>query len=217
MKSILFAAMVAAILFVGCGGKNAQDATVTDAQAVDSTQQAAAAGIPVDKAATVIKWVGRKGVAGAKLGQHDGTISLADGSLMMKDNKVVGGKFTFDMKSITVNDLQGEMKGKLEGHLKASDFFKVDSFPTAQFEITKVEETGAEAKVEGNLTILGVSKNISFPATIKYNEGGKAVVATAKFDIDRTQWNIVYGNDQSLKDKFIHPKIELELNLVSAQ
>ena len=33
------------------------------------------------------------------------------------------------------------------------------------------------------------------------------------FDIDRTQWNMNYGNDKSLGDKFISEKVNIELDL----
>ena len=35
------------------------------------------------------------------------------------------------MSTITATDLEGEYKGKLEGHLKSDDFFGVEKFPTA--------------------------------------------------------------------------------------
>jgi len=35
-----------------------------------------------------------------------------------------------DMPTLVSNDLQGEYKGKLEGHLKSDDFFGVEAHPT---------------------------------------------------------------------------------------
>jgi len=34
-----------------------------------------------------------------------------------------------DMSTITVTDLSGESKGKLEGHLKSEDFFGIAKYP----------------------------------------------------------------------------------------
>ena len=51
-----------------------------------------------------------------------------------------------DMNSITVLDLEGDYKANLEAHLKgtvdekADDFFNVNQFPTANFEVTKIGE-----------------------------------------------------------------------------
>ena len=60
-----------------------------------------------------ITWKGYK-----VTGQHEGTISLKEGTLTFTDNKLTGGNFVMDMTSLTVTDLEGGMKGKLEGHLK---------------------------------------------------------------------------------------------------
>lgn len=45
-------------------------------------------------------------------------------------------------------------------HLKSPDFFDVDKFPLIQFKSTKVEGSGSEFKVIGDLTIHGVTKSI---------------------------------------------------------
>jgi polyisoprenoid-binding protein YceI len=73
-----------------------------------------------------IQWTGKK-----VTGQHEGTINFLDGILTFKSNKLVAGTFTVDMKSISTTDLTGEYKDKLDGHLKADDFFGVEKFPTA--------------------------------------------------------------------------------------
>jgi len=51
---------------------------------------------------------------------------------------------------------------KLDEHLKSKDFFDVAQFPTASFVSTKVNVTGKDtAKVEGTLTVHGVSKPVT--------------------------------------------------------
>ncbi|MFN7099754.1 MAG: YceI family protein, partial [Flavobacterium sp.] len=78
----------------------------------------------VDATQSSIKWVGKK-VTGA----HEGTINLKSGNLVFKSKKLVGGNFIVDMNSMTVTDLKaGQGKEKLEGHLKADDFFGTDKF-----------------------------------------------------------------------------------------
>jgi polyisoprenoid-binding protein YceI len=48
---------------------------------------------------------------------------------------------------------------KLDEHLASKDFFDAATYPTATFVSTKVTLTGKEtAKVEGNLTVHGVTK-----------------------------------------------------------
>ena len=206
---------IAAVLLTtfACGGGAQEAKTKEGAESVET--QAAALSVKVDTAASVINWIGRKGVAGAKLGQHNGTIRIAEGALKIDGGKIVGGDFTMDMQSIVVLDMEGEGKAKLENHLRDSDFFLTKEFPVAKFEITGVNEAASDSAthvVKGNLTIRGKTNNIEFPAKISLSEAGM-VSATAKFAIDRTKWGIVYGNDKSLGDKFIHPNIDLELKL----
>jgi polyisoprenoid-binding protein YceI len=50
-----------------------------------------------------------------------------------------------------------------DGHLKGPEFFDVEKFPTLTFKSTEVEKTGpGEYAVVGELTMHGVSRNVSF-------------------------------------------------------
>ena len=65
--------------------------------------------------------------------------------------------------------------------------------------------------ISGNLTLREQTKNVSFPA--KVDVDANKVTAKADFDIDRRQWDITYGNDKSLGDKFISETVNIELRL----
>jgi polyisoprenoid-binding protein YceI len=51
-------------------------------------------------------------------------------------------------------------------HLQSPDFLDVEKFPTLTFKSTKVEKKGNDYQVTGTLTIHGVTKEVSFPATL---------------------------------------------------
>ena len=153
-----------------------------------------------------ITWVGYK-----VTGEHAGEISLNSGVLTFEDQQLTGGNFEMDMTSINVTDLEGEYKGKLEGHLKASDFFDVETFPKASFKITNVEGKGSNVKVTGDLTIKGITKATTFDMVVKENS------ATAAFKIDRTKFGIQYNSNsffENLKDKAIYDEFDLNVNLI---
>ena len=59
-------------------------------------------------------------------GSHEGTITLNSGFLTFNERKLIGGEFVMNMNTLLVTDLQGDSKGKLEGHLKSDDFFSVE-------------------------------------------------------------------------------------------
>ena len=152
---------------------------------------------------SVLKWKGSKGAAGFKLGSHYGKITLKDGNVLTKDGKLTGGDFVVDMTDFTVDDLSGEWAQKFIGHMKSSDFFKVDKFPTSKLKITSVKGN----TVAANLTINGVTNPIKFD----YKKNGSAY--SGKVAFDRTKFNMNYGSDSSLGDKFIHSDVELEFTV----
>ena len=152
-----------------------------------------------------IKWVGKK-----ITGQHDGTINVKSGFFTFKGEKLVGGTVVVDMNSIVVGDLEGKYKTKLEGHLKADDFFGVANHATSKLVFTKVKGKNGNYKVTGDLTIKGITKPVSFDISIKGNK------ATAKLKVDRTLYGIKYGSASffdNLKNKAIDNEFELEVSL----
>lgn len=157
---------------------------------------------PIKVEKSTIAWVGKK-----VTGEHTGTISFKEGDVEVKDGKLVGGKFVVDMNTINVTDLEGKMKGKLEGHLKSDDFFGVAKHPNATFVITSVQGN----VVKGDLTIKGHTEKESFTLTTKNNTISGNVV------VDRTKFGIRYGSNSffdNLKDKAINDEFELTINIV---
>jgi polyisoprenoid-binding protein YceI len=75
--------------------------------------------------------------------------------------------------------------------LKSPDFFNVGAFPQAIFELTSSEKMAAsKMKVTGNLTLHGVTKQISFPADLTVN--GDQAALKAEFFIKRFDFGIKY-------------------------
>jgi polyisoprenoid-binding protein YceI len=166
-----------------------------------SLSQAYAASL--DTAGSVLKWKGSKGAAGFKLGSHYGKISFKEGSLEEKDGKLLGGEFVVDMNNFTVDDLSGEWAEKFIGHMKSSDFFQTDKHPTSKLKIKNVKGNAVTA----DLTVNGVTNEVKFD----YKKDGNAYAGKLVFD--RTKFNMNYGNDSSLGDKFIHKEVELEFSV----
>ncbi|WP_300436667.1 YceI family protein [Christiangramia sp.] len=160
----------------------------------------------VDTEASIITWTGEK-----VTGSHNGTIKLESGHLMMENEKIVGGEFVMDMSSITVTDLSGENKGKLEGHLKSEDFFGVKKHPTAKLVITSAAAKGdGKYGIVGDLTI----KNETHPLTFDLEMNGDS--ANTHLTIDRSKYNVRYGSGSffdNLGDKTIYDNFELDVNL----
>lgn len=168
--------------------------------------------VKMSTSASEVKWVGKKAT-----GQHNGTINLTEAKFIMNGDQLTGGSFTIDMKSIDCKDLPGAAATKLENHLKSADFFGVEKYPTATYVITKVSSLGnGSFNVTGNMTIKEITKEISFVAKVKKEQG--KVTATADFQVDRSEFNVRYGSGSffdNLGDGLIYDDFDLSISLVS--
>ena len=159
----------------------------------------------IDITESTISWVGKK-----VTGQHNGTINLESGYLELKGDNLVGGEFVIDMTSITVLDLKGKGKGKLEGHLKSDDFFGVETYPTSKLVITDASGSDGNYAVTGDLTIKATTLPITFDLTIDGN------TATTSLTVDRSKFDVRYGSGSffdNLGDKTIYDDFELDITL----
>ncbi len=161
----------------------------------------------IDVKKSTIKWVGKK-----VTGQHSGTINFKDGALTYTAKQLSGGRFTVDMNSIEVTDLKaGEGKEKLEGHLKADDFFGTTKFETATLIFRKVTQKSAGVyTVLADMKIKERTNEVTFDLAVKGN------TATTKLVIDRTKYDIKYGSGSffdNLGDKAISDDFELNVSL----
>ena len=140
-------------------------------------------------------------------GSHEGIISIKSGQLNFDKDILTGGSFEMDMSTITVTDLEGEYKEKLEGHLKSDDFFGVEKFPTSTLYFTKVNSVGKNSyEATGDITIKGKTETVSFNISVY---GSKANVS---LNIDRTKFDVRYGSTSffdGLKDKAIYDEFDL--------
>lgn len=159
----------------------------------------------VDTDQSIINWVGYK-----VTGQHEGTITLREGTLEFNGDQLTGGNFVMDMTSINTTDLEGDYKNKLDGHLKANDFFGVKKHQKATLVFTSVSKNEANYAVVGDLTIKGITNKITFDLTVSDD------TATTTFQIDRTKFGIKYGSASffdGLKDKAIYNEFDLTVSL----
>jgi polyisoprenoid-binding protein YceI len=221
LKLFAFTAIISIAAF-SCKSPTGERATTGDAMTAAGIENYEAYQVNLDE--SLVEWIGTK-----PTGQHNGTTKLSEGVLKINDGQIVGGKFTIDLTSIVVLDITDpETNAKLQGHLKSEDFFEVDTWPTAEFEIVTVDAKGdaaAQAEtgvvpthtISGNLTMKGITKAISFDAQIETLEDVVSA-KTVRFLIDRTNWSVNYGSNKifdNLRDNFIHDDMALTIKLVA--
>lgn len=219
MRKVFMLTLMASLV-VACNPKNANEAKTGEAKKVEESKGSE---YLVQTDASTLNWRGTK-----PSGEHIGTVSITKGDVKVDDGSISGGSFTIDLNSIVNTDLEGEWNEKLVGHLKSEDFFNTAAFPEAVFEISSVavfSEDTAEGdltsthSVTGNLTMRGVTKSITFPASVEMTENG-VNVRSNEFSIDRTLWDVNFKSKTifaEFKDDFIGDMINLKFDVVFAK
>lgn len=167
----------------------------------------------VDTKESVVTWKGSMAFAGQ--GEHVGYVSISAGDLTVERGQLISGKVEIDMNTIA-DKVHGSKNGLVD-HLKDADFFDVKKYPFSTFAITGVTPTtGRNVTVTGNLTIKGITHEVSFPATTVVN--GNVFNAIGKMTIDRTKWDVRYKSGKffsDLADEAIADDIEFEMTIVA--
>ena len=159
----------------------------------DGATDALPAGALPLKADSRIEWVGAKVTKDHPGGfeKLSGHATLADGALASATVEIV------------IDSLYSDHP-KLTKHLKDADFFDVVTFPTATFRITSVVPAeGGMSTVTGTLDLHGISKEISFPATVTVTETGATVAA--EFTLLRKDFGMQYPGkpDDLIRDEVL--------------
>ena len=158
-------------------------------------------------------WVGRK-----ITGEHNGTIDIKEGYINIENGEISEGIFHIDMNSISVVDMTQEYNKKLENHLKDSDFFDVQKFPLASFEIKGLYNFFMIDNVlfKGALTIKGTTIEKNIPVMISVNDSIAEAIGT--IEVDRTLFGITYGSSSfftGLADRAIDNHFTLKFKIVA--
>src|SRR4030095_1569936 len=213
------------LMMIGAACKEKSQSEKTDGSSEMSKDDKAMSGqatYQIDPQNSNLKWKGS-----GPGGSENGFVPFSGGSVKVKDGAVTEGTIEIDMKNITVESQSGDMKGKLESHLKGTapgkeeDFFNVDKYPKAYFKITSSSrlenDPNATHKINGDLTIKNITKPISFNARIDIKDNVLTAVASP-FKVDRTEFDIKYKSKKffdNLKDDFINDEFEVEFNVVA--
>lgn len=194
MKRILFSlaipALFTSLVIVSC---SKEKPVISDGNEVTTTKDGAK--FVLDTLNSNVEWKGYK-IFKSENTSHFGTIKFESGDVTVKDGKLESGKFVADMASLTSEDLKDKKEDleKLNGHLKSADFFEVEKFPTASYEITKVSpaaEGDYNTVLDGNLTVKGITKPTQFKANVAINEGVVSISTEPK-DIMREEFGVKF-------------------------
>lgn len=176
--------------------------------------------LPVNAKASTITWEGMK-VTGA----HNGDIAISNGLLTVENGLISAATVIIDMTTINTLDLDGGAKESLDGHLSSDDFFGVETFPTAQFELMKLNplrggENGANFSATGKVTIKGRTDEVSFPVKVDMTDGGAKI--SGEMVLDRSKFDVRFRSKsffdaKELGDKLIYNDFTIGFELVAGK
>jgi polyisoprenoid-binding protein YceI len=126
--------------------------------------------------------------ATSRLMNADGRFSRFSGEVMVDPTVLTGGRITLNIDAASL-DTGIEMR---DNHLRSSDFFDVERFPTVGFQSVRIEAAGRRATVVGRLTLHGVTREIAVPIDVQISS--TALVASGEFIVNRGEYAINYNS-----------------------
>ena len=140
-------------------------------------------------------------VASKVTGSHNGSFGDFSGQIDY-NGTAEQSHVNINIKSDSINTDTPD----LTKHLKTADFFDVGKFPDASFVSTAIKaggEGGASHTVTGNLKMHGITKSVTFPATINVTPDTATVDST--FTINRKDFGINYAGaaDNAIRDNVV--------------
>ena len=167
-----------------------------------------------------IQLTGNVRFTGSKVtGSNTCDMPKSSGVITINGNTAINAGLEFEVETGTLRCNEGkrdQWTPKLEKHLKDEDFLHVTQYPKATFVSLAITAAKAAQKglyvVAGNLTLRGVTKKITFPATIRITK--KELTGTAEFSINRKDFGMVYNGkaDNLIRDGVVL-KIDLKGNI----
>jgi len=179
--------LTALLLLAACGDPAANKSRAVTGEAAQPSPQASAAGAQKYKITPQNSKI--EFTASQVAGSHSGSFQKFNGEVDYTGQPETSRvNVTIDTSSLNADD------PKLTEHLKTPDFFDVAKYPTATFVSTAIKsggDKGASHTVTGNLTMHGVTKSVTFPATI--SASGNAINVDANFSLNRKDFNLNYA------------------------
>lgn len=140
----------------------------------------------------------------------------------------VGGNIAFDPENPNDAEFNGVLDVKTlttgveqrDGHLKSDDFFDVENYPEITFTSKSVEASEDTAKIRGDLTIKGVTKEVELEADllgIGEKDMGEGPVEVAAFvlrtKVNRYDFGLEWNMELPSGKLLVGKEVTIEVNI----
>ena len=185
-------------------------ATATAPAAVNPDLAALTGDYTIDPSHTTIGFVARH----AMVTNVKGSFKDLTGTLHLDGSDPSQSTATIDIQMDSIETGSADR----DGHLKSSDFFKTDEFPTMTFVSTKAEALGGDDyRITGDLSILGTTKQLSidleFNGSAKDPFGNERVGFEGKAEILRSEWGLTWNAALETGGVLVSDKIKLNFDI----
>jgi polyisoprenoid-binding protein YceI len=124
-------------------------------------------------------------------------------------------EFTAQMKSVDTR------VNARDNHLRSKDFFEVDTYPEMTFKSTEVKKKGKRYFLVGDLTMKGVTKQVTIPFKIygpmKDERGTVRMGISGSTNINRREFNVNYGGNLPDGTATLSDNIVVDLQIESVK
>ena len=103
-----------------------------------------------------------------------------------------------------------------DGHLKSPDFFAADSFPVIRFRSTRIERSGDNARIHGNLTMRGVTRPVVLDGTltgIMKSAQGDRIGFEASTTVNRVDYGVKWNRAAEAGGAMLGDEVKVEINI----
>lgn len=147
-----------------------------------------------------------------------GRFSGVSGTIVFDQNNLAKSSVSavIDVTTIDTHD------EKRDNHLRSADFFDVEQFPQITFESTRIELVGAnEAQIQGKLTMHGVTRDVTFPAT--FHGSAKSPFGTTvsgfsgELTISRKDYGLVWNVALETGGVMVSDNVKIALDIQAVQ
>jgi len=145
------------------------------------------------------------------------------------DFKNFSGVIDFDYKTTTFNKFEGVVETasvdtgivKRDNHLRSGDFFLSEKYPTMVFKMKKYISDGDEGQMQGDITIRGVTKPMTFDVedigTVKDFNGNNRVGFTLKGKINRTDFGLKWNKALEFGGFAVGEKVKITVEVEAVE
>lgn len=153
---------------------------------------------------------------GMKVNKHHvGTVELTEGVVKLHDtdDRDNSGQFTVDLTTINNTDLTGEMKDKLEGHLKSPEFFDVSQYAQAKVTLQNIKRDSAQVSIK----VMGEQLEQTIPLVTFVQDDKMMLRGDFSIDMSSLNFALASPNPEKPEDGHIDPIIDFTMDATLKQ